>query len=278
MEERLVDEKLDQLHAADAADRAAHSAVLTAQQQVAAAEARVESARADLLVSKAKVRVAEASVGKAKVMVSYTQITSPYDGVITHRNFHRGAFIRSADQGGEMPLLIVDRTDLMRIVVQIPDREVPFTCSPVIRPRSASTPCRARRSRAASPASPKAKTDESRPCGSKSTCRIPTADSRRHVRPRGDRTGPAHGGVTIPSACFAGDIDDSKGASLCREQRPWHALQPVVIGADNGTLAEVVSGPHAQRPGGHAAAGSLADGVAVAAVAAHAVDAGSLLH
>src|SRR5439155_8378469 len=35
-------------------------------------------------------------------------------------------FIRSADQGGVVPLLAVERTDLMRVVVQVPDRDVPY--------------------------------------------------------------------------------------------------------------------------------------------------------
>ncbi len=60
-------------------------------------------------------------------MADYTKITSPYDGVITLRSFHRGDFIRSASEGGGVPLLAVARTDLMRVVIPVPDREVPFT-------------------------------------------------------------------------------------------------------------------------------------------------------
>ncbi len=127
IEDRLVDEKLDQLHAAEAAVREASSAVLTARKQAAADAARVDQARADLVMADAKVRVADASFEKAQVMVAYTKITSPYDGVITRRNFYRGAFIRAPDQGGQIPLLCVDRMDLMRVVVQIPDKEVPYT-------------------------------------------------------------------------------------------------------------------------------------------------------
>jgi RND family efflux transporter MFP subunit len=272
VEERLVDEKLDQLHAADAADRAAHSAVLTAQQQVAAAEARVESARADLLVSKAKVRVAEATVGKAEVMVSYTQITSPYDGVITHRNFHRGAFIRAPDQGGQVPLLTVERTDLMRIVVQIPDREVPFCQSgdpATIRfdalPR---VPFKGRVSRIA----------ESEDLDTR-TMRIeidlpnPKGLVRDAMYGRVEiELEPAHGGVTIPSACFVGNIEDSK-AQVFVVERGVVRLKPVVIGADNGTLAEVVSGLSPSDEVVMRPPGSLSDGVSVAATASHAMEA-----
>lgn len=273
VEERLVDEKLDQLHAADAAARAARSAVTTAQQQVAAAEARVASAKADLLVSGAKVRVAQAAVGKAQVMVSYTQILSPYDGVITHRNFHPGAFIRSPDQGGMVPLLVVDRTDLMRIVVQIPDREVPFTQPgdpATIRfdalPR---TPFKGRIARIA-----ESENLDTRTMRVEIDLPNPEGKIRDAMYGRVEiQLEPAHAGVTIPSACFAGDIQDGKALVYVVENGTVRT-RPVVIGADNGTRAEVVSGlsPSDQvvlRP-----PGSLADGVHVVAIAAAATEAG----
>lgn len=272
VEERLVDEKLDQLHASEAAARAAHSAVLTAEQQVAAAEARVESARADLLVSKAKVRVAEANVGKAQVMVSYTQLLSPYDGVITHRNFHRGAFIRAPDQGGQIPVLTVERTDLMRIVVQIPDREVPF-CQPgdpaTIRfdalPRN---PFKGRVARIAD-----SEDLDTRTMRVEIDLPNPKGLMRDAMYGRVEiELEPAHGGVTIPSACFVGNIEDSK-AQVFVVERGVVRLKPVVIGADNGTLAEVVSGLNPSDEVVMRPPGSLADGVSVVATASHVMEA-----
>ena len=126
IDERLVDEKLDEAQAARATEAAAKAAVVTAKAQVTAAEAKVEQARADMADAEAKVEVEQAALAKAEVFVEYTKITSPYDGVVTKRNFFRGAFIRSADQGGLLPLLGVSRTDLMRVVVRVPDRDVPF--------------------------------------------------------------------------------------------------------------------------------------------------------
>jgi HlyD family secretion protein len=60
------------------------------------------------------------------VFVNYTKIVSPYNGVITRRSFHVGDFIRAADQGGSVPLLTVARTDVMRVIVQVPDRDVAY--------------------------------------------------------------------------------------------------------------------------------------------------------
>ena len=44
--------------------------------------------------------------------------------MITARHFHPGAFIRSAAEGSRSPLLTVERTDRMRVVVQVPDLDV----------------------------------------------------------------------------------------------------------------------------------------------------------
>lgn len=127
VDERLVDEKHEQLEAARAAERAARAAILTSRAQAAAADARIAQAQADVVDAKAKVKVATANVAKAQVFVDYTKIVSPYDGVVTKRTFHVGDFIRAADQGGNQPLLTVARTDLMRVIVQVPERDVPYT-------------------------------------------------------------------------------------------------------------------------------------------------------
>jgi RND family efflux transporter MFP subunit len=123
---RLVDEKQEQRDAALAAKQAADAAVVTAKAQVTAAEAKVRQAEADVTDAKAQVKVAQAELEKAQVLVAYATIKSPYDGVITQRSFFPGDFVRSANEGVHAPLLKVERTDKMRVVVQVPDRDVPF--------------------------------------------------------------------------------------------------------------------------------------------------------
>ncbi len=124
---RRVDETEEQRDAARSAENAARAAIGSAKAQAAAAEARIASAEADVRDAEAKLRLAQAKVGKAQVYVDYTKIISPYDGVVTRRSFHVGEFIRAADQGGSIPLLTVARTDLMRVIVQVPERDVPYT-------------------------------------------------------------------------------------------------------------------------------------------------------
>jgi multidrug resistance efflux pump len=106
--------------------QASQQAVLKAKADLIAAKARVKKSESDIDEAKANVAVAEAKKVRADALLSYTQIHSPYDGVITNRTFLRGAFIRSAVEGGNTPLLRVARTDKVRVITQVPDLAVPY--------------------------------------------------------------------------------------------------------------------------------------------------------
>ncbi len=127
IEERLVDEKEEEREAARGAEQTARAAILTAKAQAASAEARVVQAVAAVDDAKSDVQVAEANVAKAAVFVEYTRIVSPYTGVVTRRSYHVGDFIRAAEEGGTTPVLTVARTDVMRVVVLVPERDAAFT-------------------------------------------------------------------------------------------------------------------------------------------------------
>jgi RND family efflux transporter MFP subunit len=126
IEGKLADEELDKYEAAKSAERFAHASVLSAQAQEIAKRADLEQARADVEEAQANVEVAQANLAKAEVLAAYTKITSPYDGVVTKRTYHRGDFVRSAESGGALPILAVARTDKMRVVLPVPDRDVTF--------------------------------------------------------------------------------------------------------------------------------------------------------
>lgn len=126
VDERLADEKEDQRLAAQAALDASQANLAEAKALVASASAKVEQAKADLVDAEAEVEVAQANFAKAKVFAEYTRITAPYNGVITTRAFHRGDFIRAAEQSSNLPLLTIERTDLMRLVLYVPDKDIPF--------------------------------------------------------------------------------------------------------------------------------------------------------
>jgi RND family efflux transporter MFP subunit len=126
VEAKLEDEQKDRFDVATADVGVARAEVISAQAEEMSKAALVEEAQADLAEARANVEVAQANLGKAKVMQEYTRIASPYDGVITLRSFHPGDFIRSASEGGNTPVLAVAVTDKMRVVLPIPDTEVPY--------------------------------------------------------------------------------------------------------------------------------------------------------
>lgn len=120
----VVDEARHEAESARAAEEVATLAIATAESRLASAVVKIDQARADAQEAAAALRVAESRLARAQVDLDYATIRSPFDGVVTSRKFHPGEFIRSASEGGEIPLLTVDRTDLMRVVVLVPDRDV----------------------------------------------------------------------------------------------------------------------------------------------------------
>lgn len=125
--QQIADEEEEGYDSALSNEMASRKAVLKIKADLIAAGARVKKSQADLEEAKANVAVAEAKRVRADVMLAYTKIISPYDGVITKRNFFPGAFIRSAVEGGTVPLLTVARTDMVYVVTEVPDRDVPLT-------------------------------------------------------------------------------------------------------------------------------------------------------
>ncbi len=127
IDERLVDEKTEQRDAALEAERAAQAAIATAHAQVNAAKAKIQQAEADVLEAQAEVQVAQADLEKSQVMVRFATLKAPFRGVVTHRSHFPADYVRPPAPGGTAdPVLTVQRTDLMRVVFQMPDRDVPY--------------------------------------------------------------------------------------------------------------------------------------------------------
>ena len=120
---KLYEETNSQMLSADAGRREAAAMVLAAKAAASEAAAMVGTAEADLVAAKAKQRVAEADLAKAKTMIGYAELRAPFSGVVTQRAVDKGQFV-----GGEAakPLLVVDRTDKLRVVVDVPELDAPL--------------------------------------------------------------------------------------------------------------------------------------------------------
>jgi RND family efflux transporter MFP subunit len=77
------------------------------------AQQELDTAQANDLTASAAIAAAKAEVEKYQTLVSYTQITAPFDGVVTHRYADPGALIAADAQN--MPLVRVSDNYLLRL-------------------------------------------------------------------------------------------------------------------------------------------------------------------
>jgi RND family efflux transporter MFP subunit len=111
----LAEETKNQLEAARSAWQAARAQIDTKQ-------ARFTATAADLKLAETRIRVAQAEKDRLQVMLDYSIIRAPFDGIVTNRWVDRGAMVK--DPG--TPLLRVMRTDMVRVLVDIPQRDIPL--------------------------------------------------------------------------------------------------------------------------------------------------------
>ena len=259
---KLVDEKEEQLHASDAALTSAKASVLGAEAQADAADAKVDQAKADLVNAQANVEVADAQLQKDKVLAQYTVIRSPYTGIITSRHFWPGDFVQSRDQGAAMPLLTVQKTDVMRVKVQVPDADVPFTnAGDKATVTIDALPGRTFPGEVSRTAG--AEDSETR------TMRVEIDLDNKEGILRDGMYGKvtinleqSSNGLAVPSSCLTVESERGKASLYVIRDGKAHKVT-VSVGDDNGLMTEIRSG---LRPGDVVARplrGSLADGVAV---------------
>jgi RND family efflux transporter MFP subunit len=127
IEERLVAEKALQLEAARAQVIAAEAALANARADVKVKDGKVAQADAALETARAGLEIAELGLEKVRYSLSLSRIVAPFDGVVTQRNYLPGDIVSTGDQAERLPLLNVVRFDSVRVVVNVPDRDVPLT-------------------------------------------------------------------------------------------------------------------------------------------------------
>lgn len=241
IDERLVDEKEDQFLASEADLDAAKAAVVSANLDVKAAEARLGQANADVGAAQAAVRVATAALAKAEVRKKFGEIASPYDGVVTVRNFHVGEFIRDAQHGGGQPLLRVERRDLMRVVVQVPDREVPYTdVGDAAEIRIDALPGRIFQGKVTRYADSEDQSTRTM----RTEVDVPNTEGLLKNGMYGRVTiilQESTEGWTVPSTAIVGKVENGEGEIYIIKNGLAHKHH-VKVGADNGTSIEVLSG------------------------------------
>jgi multidrug resistance efflux pump len=123
--EAVFESKKDYL-AADAGVEAAEVAVTKAKADVAEKEASLKAAKTDIDLKTALVRVAEKDRDRAAAMADFARLTAPFDGVIVKRLVDPGMFVQNATTGNTEPLVTLARTDLVTVVMKMPDVAAPY--------------------------------------------------------------------------------------------------------------------------------------------------------
>ena len=102
--------------------QSAQAALKAIQAQIQTKQARLLTAQAEVKVAESKQKVARAELNRLNALVEFATIRAPFDGVVTKRWVDTGAIIKDAG----MPLLQVMRTDKVRVLLDIPERDVPL--------------------------------------------------------------------------------------------------------------------------------------------------------
>lgn len=123
---QIADEKENQFRAADATRKEVTARIASAQAALSEARVHIEKAQADHDAAKSTVAVAEAEERRVAALVAYTRIRAPYDGTVSARNVHTGHLVQAGTGSGGKPLLVVVRTDIVRIFIDVPEADAVF--------------------------------------------------------------------------------------------------------------------------------------------------------
>jgi multidrug efflux pump subunit AcrA (membrane-fusion protein) len=134
------DEVKNQYAASTAARDAAKASIQKAEAELLSKEAAQEQAVVAVHVARASLAVADSEVKRLEAWNGYLTLKAPYDGIIVARNTNDGDLVMpssgdpSADHnaphlapnGQSAPLFVVERTDIVRVFVDIPEQDANY--------------------------------------------------------------------------------------------------------------------------------------------------------
>ena len=91
------------------------------------AEAQVAAAKSAQSAAEEQVKVSQAEQARTKTLFNYTRVSAPFTGVITKRFADTGSMIQAgtASQTQAMPLVRLSQNSLLRLILPVPEAEVP---------------------------------------------------------------------------------------------------------------------------------------------------------
>jgi HlyD family secretion protein len=137
---QILLESTNQWKANIAARDAAQSTIARSDAELLASEARLAKAEVGVAAATAELGVANSEAKRLEAWVGYLKLLAPYDGIIVARNANTWDFVlpSTGDPTAEMrspdlspgekaaPIYVVDRTDIVRIFVDVPERDANY--------------------------------------------------------------------------------------------------------------------------------------------------------
>jgi HlyD family secretion protein len=103
--------------------QAAAAALTEARARIASAKALQQEKERARDKAEVDIRAAEADRQRQADLVGYARLLAPYDGVVTRRNINTSDFVQAPTGGKGEPLYVVERRDIMRIFVEVPETD-----------------------------------------------------------------------------------------------------------------------------------------------------------
>jgi len=139
VDSQILLESTNQLKSSQAARDAAKAIITTAQAELLSKQATLAKAKVDVDVARAALDVAKSEARRLKAWVGYLTLTAPFDGVIVARNANTFDFVLPASgdptamqrnpdisPAGAAPIYVVDRTDVVRFFVDVPEQDANY--------------------------------------------------------------------------------------------------------------------------------------------------------
>jgi multidrug efflux pump subunit AcrA (membrane-fusion protein) len=136
---QILLESTNELNSSIAARDAAKAAITSAQAVLLSREAALAKAKVDVTIAGDDLAVASSEESRLRAWVGYLTLNAPFDGVIVVRNANTFDFVlpatgdptamqRSPDlsPGRAAPIYVVDRIDVVRIFVDIPEQDANY--------------------------------------------------------------------------------------------------------------------------------------------------------
>jgi multidrug efflux pump subunit AcrA (membrane-fusion protein) len=125
MDRAHADEVFMQLKSSQAEEEQAKAKVKAA--EVAQKKAALQREQEDISVelAQADLDIAKADVEQVHVLLQYTEVRAPFDGMVILRNVSRGDYVRPPAGAKPEPLFIMARLDRLRLKIDVPEMDAP---------------------------------------------------------------------------------------------------------------------------------------------------------